>query len=135
MEDKTNPKDKLGRAKPGIHCAPAIAILHLGAAMEFGGRKYGKLNWRNKKVLASVYIDAMERHLLAYSVGEMNDEESGLPHLAHVMACSAILLDAHSTETLIDDRMGSAKGVEAYRFEAKAIADAKAKWPELQVAT
>jgi hypothetical protein len=51
-----------------------------------------------------VYYDAAMRHLMAYFDGQDLDPESGLPHLAHVMACASILIDAKKNETLNDNR-------------------------------
>jgi hypothetical protein len=72
--------------------------------MEHGARKYGRFNWREHTVTVSVYTDAIMRHLMAYVDGEDLDPESGINHLAHVMACCAVLLDAKAMGKLNDDR-------------------------------
>jgi hypothetical protein len=41
--------------------------------------------------------------------GQDTDEESGLPHLAHALACVAILIDATESGKLKDDRMYNGK--------------------------
>ena len=69
-----------------------------------GARKYGAFNWRHGKVSASTYISALERHLLAWIDGEDIDPNSGKPHLAHMLASIAILVDAFEAGNLIDDR-------------------------------
>ncbi len=99
-----NPKTAYGRVKAPLHAIPPSALLHLGLAMEDGERKYGLFNWREKQVSASVYFDAAQRHLLAWWDGESHAEDSGVHHLAHVMACCAILIDAAETGRLNDDR-------------------------------
>ncbi len=99
-----NPKTIVGRAKPALRAIPPIAILHLGGAMGEGESKYGRFNWRDKTVTSSVYYDAIQRHLLAWWDGENNASDSGRHHLAHVMACCAILLDAEAASKLNDDR-------------------------------
>ena len=43
-------------------------------------------------VSADRYVKAAFRHLIAYSQGEVNDKESGLPHLAHLGCCVLFLL-------------------------------------------
>lgn len=102
--DDTNPKDRLGIKKPSTWVIPASAILHLGMAMRNGAIKYGAFNWREKKVKASIYYDAMQRHATAWMAGEEYDQVSKVHHLGHLMACAAILIDAETTGNLIDDR-------------------------------
>jgi hypothetical protein len=100
----TNPKDLLGAKKVSITKLPAVAILHGAHAMMNGAEKYGPYNWRGNAVIASIYIDAAMRHLLAYFEGEQEAPDSGVHHLGHVIACAAILLDAETTRNLVDDR-------------------------------
>jgi hypothetical protein len=100
----TNPKTRVGLTKPSLRGIPSSALLHLGGAMHDGIAKYGQFNWREHAVSASVYEDAMWRHLLAWRDGENLAADSGRHHLAHVMACCAILLDADAMGKLNDDR-------------------------------
>lgn len=99
-----NPKTVIGLKKPPTRAIPPIAILHLGGAMEDGAAKYGRFNWRDRRVTASVYYDAIMRHLLSWWDGEDVACDSGRHHLAHLMACAAILLDAEASGKLNDDR-------------------------------
>lgn len=100
----TNPKDKLGRAKPPLHLIPSSALIHEAVVMGLGANKYGPYNWRDKTVAATVYIAAAQRHLLQYLDGENTDPESGASHLAHARACLGIILDATENNNLVDDR-------------------------------
>lgn len=99
-----NPKTPYGVVKPSTFNIPAPALLAWGEVMKLGAEKYGRLNWRLHMVAASVYSDALMRHFLAWRDGEERDPESGQPHLAHVMACAAILIDAQALDQMIDDR-------------------------------
>ena len=74
--------------------------------MADGADKYGPFNWQDKPILATVYIDAMFRHLVSYMTGEMVDpgSKSGGLHLAAIRAGAGILIDAHATGKIIDDR-------------------------------
>ena len=56
----------------------------------FGAAKYSEGNWKGVEPVR--YKDAAMRHLVAYMNGEKNDEESGLPHLAHLACCVLFLL-------------------------------------------
>lgn len=100
----TNPKDLLGIKKPHTFLVPPALSVHVARAMEDGARKYGPYNWRQNKVLASIYLSAAERHIKAWQDGENNAKDSGVHHLGHAAACLAILLDAEATGNLIDDR-------------------------------
>jgi len=99
-----NPKDLLGRHKVSITKLPAVAMLHGAAAMADGAAKYGPFNWRDKPVVASIYVDACLRHLDAWFDGEEEAADSQVHHLGHAIGCLAILLDAQETRNLIDDR-------------------------------
>lgn len=56
--------------------------------LEFGANKYSPDNWKkgldNKEMLES-----LARHLFALMNGEVNDPESGLPHIGHIQ-CNAM---------------------------------------------
>ena len=100
----TNPKDILGAKKVSITKLPGIAQILGGRAMMDGARKYGPYNWRNKSVSAMIYIDAAMRHILAWQERQENATDSGVHHLAHALACLAIILDAQATGHMVDDR-------------------------------
>ncbi len=99
-----NPKHVVGVSKAPFSLIPPVALVALALAMEDGAYKYGEFNFRVSKVTARIYIEAAQRHLLAYLDGEEVAADSGVKHLGHVMACAAILLDAASVGTLVDDR-------------------------------
>ena len=105
----TNPKSKYGIKKPSLHLIPASALLYLAKVMALGAAKYGASNWLKDPVSASTYVSAAFRHILQWADGEDIDPESGAPHLAHAMACMAIVLDAKANGTLIDDRVKTGK--------------------------
>ena len=101
----TNPKDLIGSDKIPLHLFPDTAIVYGALAFLDGALKYGRANWRVAGVRASIYYDATKRHLGKWFEGENIDEDSGLPHLAHAIACIAILIDAVEANKLKDDRM------------------------------
>jgi hypothetical protein len=100
----TNPKDLLGSKKVSLTKLPPIAVAHAAHAMMDGAGKYGPYNWRDKEVLAHIYIDAAKRHLDTWFEGMEEADDSGVHHLGHAIACCAILLDAQETGNLVDDR-------------------------------
>ena len=101
----TNPKDAIGCNKLPIHLWPETATALGCLGLLDGTLKYGRTNWRVSGVRASIYFDAVRRHLAAWFEGENLDPDSGLPHLAHALACLAIVVDADAAGKLKDDRM------------------------------
>jgi hypothetical protein len=104
VPEATNPKDRIGRAKVSLTSIPAVALLHEACAMMNGKAKYGPYNWREHTVGATVYVDAIWRHLMLWYEREEEAEDSHVHHLGHVAAGTAILLDAQAHNNLIDDR-------------------------------
>lgn len=100
----TNPKDAIGSSKLPIHLWPTTASAMGAIGLLDGMLKYGRANWRASGVRASIYFDAANRHLNAWFEGEENDPDSGVPHLAHALACLAIIVDAQAAGKLNDDR-------------------------------
>jgi len=105
-----NPKTAFGEEKPKLSDTPTIGILQMGMVFTGGAAKYGRFNWRDHAVSSTVYYDAAQRHLMAWFRGEDLDHESGVSHLAHVMACCNILLDAEKNGKLNDNRLTTGKG-------------------------
>ena len=106
-ELERNPKDLLGVLKVDLSCVPPVSILYEALGMQDGKVKYGAFNWREKKVIASIYYAAAKRHLDAWFDGQDVTEgpgEAGYPHLGHAKACIGIIIDALETGNLIDDR-------------------------------
>lgn len=105
-----NPKTALGTSKLPLNLVPPVAVQHLALAFKDGALKYGPYNWRDAKVSSTVYYAAALRHLFAWFDGQDNAEDSGVHHLAHAMACCAILLDAASVDKLNDNRPTAGAG-------------------------
>ncbi len=99
-----NPKSVYGVRKAPLHLNPAGSLVDMAWVFNLGAEKYGAYNWRQNSVSATVYVAALLRHVHAWYDGETIDPESGMSHVAHAMACAAIILDAQHTGNLIDDR-------------------------------
>ena len=100
----TNPKDAVGTKKIPYNLIPANVLGEVALAFLEGARKYGAYNWRIAGVRASVYIDALDRHLKAWVNGEDIDADSGLSHIVKAIACLVILRDSMSIGNMVDDR-------------------------------
>lgn len=104
----TNPKDAIGATKVPMGLVPDSAIVEASMAFLEGACKYGRYNWRGADVRASIYHDALRRHLSLWWNGEDIDTETGIPHLGSIIACAAILIDSRAFGSLNDDRPPSA---------------------------
>lgn len=109
----TNPKDAFGGDKLPLHLWPTTASAMGSIALLEGACKYGRSNWREAGVRASIYVDACKRHLDAWFEGEDAAPDSGVPHLANALACLAILVDAQAAGKLTDDRAHNGSGYRA----------------------
>src|SRR5262245_56392487 len=99
-----NPKDKYGVRKPSLSCVPANVLMEVAVAMSEGAFKYGRHNFREEKVYASVYYDAAMRHCMSWWEGEDVDPDSGISHITKAIASLIVLRDAMQLESLVDDR-------------------------------
>lgn len=99
----TNPKQAFADGKIPLDIFPDTAAMLGALALLDGAMKYGKHNWRGCGVRAATYVGACRRHLMAWYNGE-EDAADGVPHLAHALACLAILVDAQAAGKLTDDR-------------------------------
>lgn len=100
----TNPKDAIGCSKLPLDLVPDTLLVHAATAFAEGASKYGSYNWRVAGVRASIYRAAMGRHLMKWWNGEDCDPKTLVHHLASVIACAGILLDAEECYKLNDDR-------------------------------
>lgn len=75
------------------------ALMAVGACIEFGTHKYpDPKNWQLVDNGIKRYRDAMIRHLLKYNAGIDKDEETGLPHLAHMAWNALAILELYMQE-------------------------------------
>lgn len=102
--EPVNPKDLIGSKKVPLSLLPVAGLIHEAMAMRDGAGKYGPHNWREYPVIASIYVDACQRHIMAWFDGEECAADSGQHHLGHAKACLGILLDAMENGKLSDDR-------------------------------
>lgn len=91
-EAKQNKQEaKADSGKPKLTLVPRKMLFDIAEVREYGTKKYGDSeNW--KQVEPERYRDAAFRHFMAYLDDPQGvDEESGLPHLAH-LACNIAFL-------------------------------------------
>ncbi len=100
----TNPKDIVAQKKLDLGLAPDTIDAEVALAYLEGALKYGRYNWRIAGVSASVYNAALRRHLKRWWNGENRDKATRVKHLASLIACAGIVLDAELCGKLTDDR-------------------------------
>ncbi len=103
-DGQANPKAQFGNAKAPSFGVPPIPMLEVGLVMACGGHKYGAFNYRDTKISASTYIQAISRHFTKWQDGQDLDEETGAHELAHVAASCLLVIDAINNDMLVDDR-------------------------------
>ena len=72
---------------------PWLSVAAVVRVLDFGARKYAPNGWRSVEGAKGRYFAACMRHVLAWWRGEVDDPESGEPHLAHAACCILFLLE------------------------------------------
>ena len=78
--------------KPDYTLVPWDGMEEVVKVLDFGAKKYERDNWRYVPNGKLRYMAAAFRHLAAYMMGQPNDPETGLSHLAHAGCCVLFLL-------------------------------------------
>lgn len=94
---------KFDEEKMRTDLLPVDALELMAMVLTEGAKKYGDRNWEKGMSWSRLY-GACLRHLFAWHKGYDEDEETGLPHLAHAMCCIAFLLAYQLREIGKDDR-------------------------------
>lgn len=84
---------KYDGGKPDWTLLPMFAIEEVVKVLDFGASKYYRGSWRKVPEAKRRYIAAAYRHFMDYYFrGIVNDEESGMHHLAHAACCVLFVL-------------------------------------------
>lgn len=119
----TNPKDDVGVRKwRQLTCIPMNVLAEVGVGMLEGDRKYGRHNYREAGVRASVYVDAAMGHMLQFWEGEDVDPDSGLSHITKAICSLFVLRDAMQRGMVTDDRPPKTD-LDALRADLQATVD------------
>lgn len=82
--------------KPRVDLLPIGGLFAVAEVMAYGARKYGERNWQSG-IQHSKLVGSCLRHVFKRLRGEVLDDESGLPHLAHAAANLLMVLDMLTT--------------------------------------
>ena len=91
MSVENNDGVKFDNDKLMYDLLPAQTIEGLVRVLTFGAKKYSPDNWRKVPNATRRYYAALMRHVEAWRLGEVNDPESGMPHLSHALCCLVFL--------------------------------------------
>ena len=124
MLKDTNPKDSVGSGKwRQFGTMPMRVLWEVAVAMMEGGLKYGRHNYREAGVRATVYTDAAIGHVTQWIEGEDKDPDTGLSHITKAIASLMVLRDGMLEDNFVDDRPYRHKGLDAHRDELQQIVD------------
>ena len=102
---------KYDGGKPEMTLLPPWALESVAKVLTFGAKKYAPDNWKYVENGEYRYKNAAERHINEFKKGNINDPESGLPHLAHAICCLMFILDsAESGNSLAKEPTSKSNG-------------------------
>jgi hypothetical protein len=88
---------KFDGGKPQYGLLPPHSLEDVAKVLTFGAQKYDIDNWKRVPDARRRYFDAAQRHMWAYKMGEMNDPETGINHMAHAICCLMFINDLDNT--------------------------------------
>lgn len=100
----TNPKSAAGVKKVPMSVIPTPVLSEVAVALFEGDAKYGRYNYRVSGARASVYYDALLRHIFAWWEGEDIDPASGIHHVTKAISGLIVLRDCIMRGVFNDDR-------------------------------
>lgn len=104
-QPEENIKNKYGLAKPSLRYIPTNALAPVGEVMRQSAEgEYKPFNWRDSEVTASIFYEAILRHLIDWYSSDAIDLKSNVNHMAHIVANGLIILDSVAIGNFIDDR-------------------------------
>lgn len=127
---ETNPKDAVGVTKAPLSVLPMQVVYEAALGMYEGALKYGAFNYRLAGVRASVYYDAVERHLNQWWEGEDIDPDSGLNHITKAITTLMVMRDAMLNDKFTDDRPPKILNQDWMRNYNDKVKQLQAKYPD-----
>lgn len=100
-----DPKGEIGKTKLPLGTLPWAVILEASLGLGEGAIKYGPHNWRaSDAVEVMTYIEAAQRHLISFILGEDIDPASGIPHVTKAISSLMVVRDAQIHGASVDNR-------------------------------
>lgn len=82
---------RYNEGKPQWSLVDFKSIIPMVEVLEYGCKKYDRDNWK-KGLPTREICESMIRHCMKLLEGQYLDDESGLPHVGHIM-CNAMFLE------------------------------------------
>lgn len=89
MENEKGKKYDEGKVR--MELVPMSVVENIANVLTYGAKKYSDNSWQNLPNFWNRYKGALLRHLAAIDKGELIDQESGIPHIDHVLCNAAFL--------------------------------------------
>lgn len=94
---------RFNNGKNRVDLVPPGPIMEIAKVFTKGSEKYADRNWEKGMSWMTV-MASLERHMLKFKAGEDFDDETGLPHMAHIATNAIFLLEYMNTHPEHDDR-------------------------------
>jgi hypothetical protein len=78
---------KFDTEKPKWSLVPWKEVQAVVDVLTYGAQKYAPDNWKIVPNAKERYFNAAQRHISAWWMGEVFDQETKMPHLAHAICC------------------------------------------------
>ncbi len=104
METESKKNDRKDR-KLMWELLPLIEMEDVVRVYTFGAEKYGPNTWKNLPEGLQRYKAALMRHLVEFEKGHVLDDESHIPHLAHVVWNAIAMLAVSKQDEMTNDRL------------------------------
>ena len=121
QDHSVNEARKADTAKLRTDLIPPEAITGLARVLTYGVAKYEARNWEKGTKWGRLF-GAGIRHLFQFWGGEDRDQESGLLHLEHALACIVFLLAYYRRGIGTDDRGPETGDTFELNFNPKEVA-------------
>lgn len=108
---------RFNEGKPKLSFIPLSLMEDCSRVFTYGAAKYERDNWKKGDYFNSI-MDSTLRHLGKIQEGEYVDEESGLPHLGHVMCNIIFLTNTCKNHLNLVDVPGLQEAIENYGMES-----------------
>ena len=120
-----DPKGEAGAKKLPLGALPWAVIAEASLGMGEGATKYGPHNWRESGgVEVMTYVEAAQRHMMAFILGEDIDPASGIHHITKAISSLMVMRDAQINGCATDNRPPP--------VDPAFLEQLQASWPEVR---
>ncbi len=91
MKRKSKKFMKFDEGKPQLAYLPTFETEQIMKVFDYGANKYERNNWKKPHDLNRM-LSSLLRHVFSFMRGNIIDDESGHPHLAHAGCCILMLM-------------------------------------------